>query len=279
MSLLSQEPFVPHSYQHIVEAGVFPKGAVPEVAYDKFCKEYAALRGEVVVSRITYESDGLTITGLMALPSTITRNAHPVLMFNRGGSGEYGKLTVLNVLRHLAPFVQKGYLVFASNYRGNDGGEGEDEFGGRDLDDVFALLAIAKNHQGFDGKNAYMLGHSRGGMMTYIALKRDPHCVNAAISLAGLSDVRHFRTNHTQADHIERSALCWPQDIHTPLLLLHGDADEAVEVEQSIALNAALKERGKEVELHIYPGGNHSLYRFWDDVVVRSASWMEAHKQ
>ena len=293
MSLLSSEPFVPHSFAHIEEARVFPKGAMPEAAYAKLCADYETLEG-VYVSRITYACDGLNITGLMVLPETVTAGAHPVLIFNRGGNREYGKLTVLNVMRHMAPFARHGMLVFASNYRGNDGGEGFEEFGGADVNDVMALLSIARNHPGFDGKNASMLGHSRGCMMTAMALRRKAR-IGCAISIAGISDVRQgarerpdmqtavferlFPQGDRDKEYEKRSALAWAEEIEAPLLLLHGDADEAVNVNHSIRLAEALRQAGKEVDLHIYPGGNHSLFRFWDDVLARAHVWMEAHRQ
>jgi len=291
MSLISAEPFVPHSFAHIEEKGVFPKGAVPEIAYNKFIKEYEALEG-VSVSRITYRHDGLAITGLMALPQNLSARNHPILIFNRGGSREYGKLTVVNVLRHMAPFARAGYLVFASNYRGNDGGEGQDEFGGRDVGDVLALLEIARAHEAFDGRRAYMLGHSRGGMMTMMAL-REKAPVNAAAVLAGVSDVRKsarerpamqtavferlFPTGDLDLEFEKRSSVAWAHEIDTPVLLLHGDADEAAAVGHSMALAEALSAAGKKHALHIYPRGNHSLYRVWDDVIARSLGWFEEH--
>ena len=291
MKLVSSAPFVPHSYQHLVEVVSFPKNAMPEPVYAKLCRDYEAI-DDVVVSRIIYESAGLKITGIMALPKSITAGNHPVLIFNRGGNGEYGKLTVSNVLRHMLPFARKGYLVFASNYRGNDGGEGRDEFGGGDVDDVAALLAIAKTHAGYDGKNAYMLGHSRGGMMTTMSI-RGHAPVNAAISIAGVSDLRqsgierpemtthvyHQRFPDTETEYEKRSALHWPGEIAAPLLLLHGDADEAVHVGHSQRLAAALAAHHKPHALHIYPGGNHALFRLWDDVLSRCFAWMEEYKQ
>lgn len=291
MSILEQSPFIPHSYQHLVEVRAFPKNAVPEPAYAKISNDYAALT-DIAVSRIVYSSDGLKIVGVMALPKEIKKGQHPVLIYNRGGNGEYGKLTVFSVMRYMVPFVRKGMLVFASNYRGNDGSEGCDEFGGADINDVSSLLEIAKNHEGFDGRNAYMLGHSRGGMMTYRSI-RNQSPVNAAIAVAGVSHLKQSgkerpemvehvynkRFPNTQEEYEKRSALCWPQDISVPLMLLHGDADEAVNVSHSIRLDAALTAHRKPHALHIYEGGNHSLHRFWDDVVARSYRWMEDYRQ
>lgn len=279
--------FIPDTLEQLTNDRVFPQ-ALPEAFYSKMLADYQAVE-DVQTSHITYQSDGLKITGLMALPKLITPKKHPVLIYNRGGSREYGRLTLLSAMRSMIPFARAGYLVFASNYRGNNGSEGQEEFGGADVNDVLNLLEIAVGHEGFDGKNRFMLGHSRGGMMTYQAIKKGAK-LNAAISLAGMADlfesqsepmiklyeklIPGFAENREQA-LAERSAIHWPEKITIPLLLLHGTADEAIHHTQSERLAAALTSPSK---LQLYEQGNHALVRQWDDVLIRSKQWLEAHK-
>jgi len=294
MSMLSSEKFVPHPLQYLVQTKTFPQ-PLPEDFYEKMIGEYEAIQ-DVEVSRITYESDGLKVTGLTAFPKDIMPGKHPLLIYNRGGNKEYGKLTLLSAMRSMVPFARKGYLVFASNYRGNDGGEGNDEFGGADINDVLNLLTLARNHQGFDGKNIYMIGHSRGAMMTYLAIKNGAP-LSAAVGIAGVADLRQSaqerpemqknvysrlipaNTDAPEDIYRSRSAVAWANELNVPLLLLHGDADEAVDVSHSIRLEEALKKAGRECELLVYPGGNHALFRFWDDVLTRCLQWMGGHRQ
>lgn len=288
MRLLSQEPFVPHTLQHLTDAHVFPS-PLPEAAYNKMISEYEAL-DEVSVSSITYESDGLSITGLCALPKAITPGIHPVLIYNRGGSGEYGKLTLLNVLRSMVPFARAGYLVFASNYRGNAGSEGTEEFGGNDVHDVLNLLALAKMHDGFDSKNAFMLGHSRGGMMAFLAAKHGAE-LNAIIALAPVANVHDMAANVGMEERVlkrripgyaenpraaisARSVVDWPEKISAPTLLVHGDADKDVPVSHSQLLNERLTVPHK---LHVVTGGNHALYRHWDEVLEQCFNWLQEY--
>ncbi len=286
--ILSMARFVPHTLEHLTEKRVFPN-PLPPMAYHKMIQDYGALDG-VEVWDITYESDGLVITGIMALPAVLGE-AHKAVVYNRGGSREYGKLTLLNVMRSMVPFAKEGYLVFASNYRGNAGSEGVEEFGGADVRDVLRLLAIARALPCFDGKNAFMVGHSRGGMMTELAIKQGAE-VNAAVAIAGIGDARKlveypnilnnvlmplvpgFATKRQEALDA-RSAVLWPEAIRVPLLLLHGDNDKDVHVSDSITLDEAIKASGGVSELVIYPGGSrHALIRSWDDVVARSLAWM-----
>ena len=49
--------------------------------------------------------------------------------------------------------------------------------------------------------------------------------------------------------------------IRVPLLVLHGDADPVVPVEQSEVLVRRARDAGADVELHIYPGEGHGFRR------------------
>lgn len=288
--ILSQEPFVPHTLEHLTENRVFPN-PLPPGAYRKMTSEYEALTG-VDVSRIVYESDGLKVTGLLAEPEDVTPGKHPLLIYNRGGSREYGKLTLVSALRSMVPYAQEGYLVAASNYRGNDGGEGHEEFGGSDVDDILNLIERMKTHPGFDGRNVHMIGHSRGAMMMYLSIRKGAK-LRSAMGLAGMSDV--LQTAHERPDieanvyakliggdpqsreksYRDRSVVYWADKITVPLQLHHGDADKSVDLAQSEKLAAAMREAGNTCELHVYPGDNHALLRHWDTVVERTLDWME----
>ncbi len=282
--IISSEKFVPHSLQHLIDVHVFPT-PLPETFYNKTCAEYEQI-SNAITNRIIYESDGLKVTGISCLPQETQNKKYPIYIYNRGGNREYGKLTVLSVMRSLLPFASKGYLTYASNYRGNDGGEGIDEFGGSDVNDVLNLLEIAKQNPAWDGRNIFMLGHSRGGMMTYLFLSKNQN-ITAAVSLAGISDIGEHDTSRFKKimdslgltaaeDYKQRSAVCWAEKISTPLLLMHGTSDEAIDPEHSRELDKKLTARH---ELIIYEGGNHALLRHWPQVLEKSMVWFERYRK
>ncbi|MDX1975042.1 MAG: prolyl oligopeptidase family serine peptidase [Rickettsiales bacterium] len=288
--MIESTPFIPHTLAHLTEAKVFPS-PLPEAAYSKMLAEYAAL--DVITSRITYDSQGLRVTGLSALPATIQKQSHPILIYNRGGSHEYGKLTVISVLRSMAPFARAGFLVYASNYRGADGGEGSEDFGGEDVQDVLQLIEAAKQNPAWDGKNIFMLGHSRGGMMTCLAMKHGAQ-LSAAIILASLTDLWQAAEQNAAVDALyhrlipelsadreamlkARSPVYWPEQISAPLYLLHSQSDDVVPAQHSLQLADALTKQKKPHNLHLYSDANHALLRVWDDVLARSLSWFGEH--
>jgi hypothetical protein len=93
---------------------------------------------QVDIKSITYLSDGLQVKGYLAAPKCGDRL--PCLIFNRGVNRAFGALTDGYAARVLGKLAMWGYVVVASQYRGNSGGEGRDEFGGADLQDVLHLI-------------------------------------------------------------------------------------------------------------------------------------------
>lgn len=290
--LISVEPFVPHDLPTLQRA--YPKGAISEAIHENTAKRFARVE-DVTISRIRYRVDDHEVTGAMLEPVGWQPGKHPILIFNRGGNGEYGIVAVPLILRYMLPFAQQGYLVFASNYRGNDGGSGEEEFGGAEIADVTTLLDIASHHPGFDGKNRFMLGASRGGMMTYLAIKHGA-ALNAAATFGGVSDVRatiahrpemklkvyakripDFEAN-CEAAYDARSAVQWPETLKSvPLLIAHGSADDVVLPEQSQKLAAALASVNASHRLVIYENGNHPLSTHVDAWIQEIMNWFTAH--
>lgn len=199
--------------------------------------------------KITYLSDGLKVSGFIVKPSDTKGKRLPAIIYNRGGSREFGKLVPDSLFLQDYAFLAEGFVIFGSQYRGSDGGEGKHEFGGRDLQDIAALLSLARSLDYVDSKNVFMYGLSRGGMMTYLALKNN-FPVNAAAVSAGPTDLaplgrlrpemaRNYSEmipdygNDPNGTMKQRSVIEWPEKINTPLLLLHGTSDWRVPTEQT----------------------------------------------
>src|SRR5690606_2960554 len=136
--------------------------------------------------RITYLSDGLKVKAFMAEPKSGRKL--PCLIVNRGGNREFSKWTEYSVASVLGRYASWGYVVIASQYRGNDGGEGKEEFGGKDVHDVLNLLPLLNEIPKADTCRFGMKGTSRGGMMTYLAMKSTKR-LKAAVVISGTADL------------------------------------------------------------------------------------------
>jgi acetyl esterase/lipase len=138
--------------------------------------------------------------GRTGAPST------PVVIYNKGSYVTGDQAPVLApMFRRLAG---AGFLVVAPQYRGSDGGEGHDEMGGRDVHDVLNAARLAARLPGADSTRVFMYGESRGGMMTYQAL-RDGVPVRAAAVVGAFTDLDSLLA----ADPRSRgaAAMIWPE--------------------------------------------------------------------
>jgi dipeptidyl aminopeptidase/acylaminoacyl peptidase len=129
-------------------------------------------------------------------------------------------------------------------------------------------------HPFIDKEKVGCIGASYGGFMTMLLLTKT-NIFTAGISHAGISDISSywgegfygywynsisaaFSFPWNRKDiYIDQSPLFGVENINTPLLLLHGDADTNVPPGESRQLYTALKLLGKEVELIEVAGQNH----------------------
>ena len=133
-------------------------------------KENFKYLDSIDIYSITYLSDGLKINGLMVKPKK--KGKYPCVIYNRGGNRNFGSLKIAHGAITLGQIAKEGYVVIASQYRGNAGSEGKEEFGGKDVNDITILTEVLKEIEVADTNRIGMYGWSRGGMMTYIALTK-----------------------------------------------------------------------------------------------------------
>lgn len=222
---------------------------------------------------VTYASDGHTVSGYVIQPKPLTAGGkRPLLVYNRGGNRDFGSIDSLQLFQKLLPLAKAGYVVVASQYRGD-----ADEFGGKDVDDVMRLIDLSLALPGVDARHIFMLGESRGAMMSYLVARQRTD-ITAMATVGGATNLlaglewrpemeRVYRAlipgydTNKEAALEARSALHWadrlPNDM--PLLIMHGGADDRVNVEDSRAMAARLQQLGRPHKLVVYPGDNHGI--------------------
>lgn len=94
----------------------------------------------------------IRVVGYLVRPRDLASRHFPVIIFNRGGFLDRGKIESFNLV-DFTRLSGEGFVVLASQYRGNDGGEGREELRGTDLDDVSNLLATARSLPYTDATN------------------------------------------------------------------------------------------------------------------------------
>jgi len=241
-----------------------------------------ALVNDVDFFKIIYLSDGLKVTGYLSMPKKAGK--YPCIIFNRGGNREFSALNDNFVLRVLGEVANWGYVVVGSQYRGNAGGEGKEEFGGSDVNDILNLIPFLSHIDKADTSRIGMFGWSRGGMMTYLALTKTNQ-IKAAVVGSGAADAFINTKKRPGMDSVyaelvpgyfqnrdsvlkTRSAVYWADKIckTTPLLLLCGSADWRVSPEEQLEMVNKLYENKHPLRFEFFEGGQHSLIEHADEV-------------
>mgnify|MGYP001598649266 FL=1 len=242
----------------------------------------------IFVYKIIYRSQGHKVVGFMAEPR-IGENL-PCVIYNRGGSGEFGVLKIgMFFFRLPAELAMQGYIVIASQYSGNAGSEGKDEMGGSDIEDVLVLQKILKNYSRANAKKIGMQGGSRGGSMTYLALSK-VKWIKAAVTVGAPTNLlreeklrpekkAHFKKmfGGSLAEKKKRSAIFWSHLFpkKTPLLVIHGASDWRVSPLDSLELSQKLLALHVPHRLVLFEGADHGLTEHTKESNQMIISWFD----
>jgi dipeptidyl aminopeptidase/acylaminoacyl peptidase len=253
-------------------------------------EEHARLRDGGRCERIVYASSGLRIVGYIVRPPD--DGPHPVVLWLRGGNRDFGRIHTKTLL-DLQVLADRGFVVIGTQYREAEGGEGKDEFGGRDVHDVLALVPLARDLPGADADRLYVLGGSRGAMQALIAIRRGLP-VRAAVFRGGMFDavanlearpdleqgwaelIPDFATRRDER-LAERSPVQWVGETRVPMLLLHAELDWRSDPQQARDFAAALKNADIEHRLLWYERDEHQLLFHRPAWLHAAADWFATH--
>lgn len=227
---------------------------------------------ELLYEKVTYFSEGLKVIAFITTPLRPSTHKYPVVIFNRGS---YIRNDIAFVHAPLFKMlVQNGFIVVAPALRESEGGEGKDELGGKELADIMHVQELLKKIK-IDTDNVFMLGESRGGMMTFQAI-RNGYPMRAAATIGAITDLEVYVNDqkweektlvgiwsdysaHKKEILEKRSVLQWDKDINVPVLILHGAKDPQVKPDHALRLAQNFSTLGKTYQLVIFSEGNHIL--------------------
>ena len=246
------------------------------IGWSASADEYAAASNDrdFVMEQFTYNSDGLTVGAYLYRPRTPLARALPIIVFNRGSyTRPKGFAGEMLVMAHR--YAKAGFIVVAPHYRGSNGWEGRDELGGADLHDLMNVVPQLKRIEGADATRVFLAGESRGGAMVYMAL-REGFPARAATVWGAFTDLQTLiAPGAPQAqfapliwpdleknrEHIieSRSALRWAERISTPILIMHGGADDDIPIEQSRRMDQELTRLHKRHRFIVFDDQKHVI--------------------
>ncbi|MBV9084990.1 MAG: S9 family peptidase [Acidobacteriaceae bacterium] len=199
---------------------------------------------------------------------------YPALVMVHGGFHDHFDTYFF---KPIAQAVEHGYIVLFPEYRGSSGyGEVhyENSYGKTDVADVLAGAAFLSKQPNVDPDRLGIVGHSRGGMVSMLAIEQEPKRFKAAVEIAGLADFvaymsykPEFRRQEVAQEatfggklpdenlkaYVDISPINHVDAIETPLLVLANTFDQTV----PFALHSGrmidmLKARGKVFDSHVY---------------------------
>jgi dipeptidyl aminopeptidase/acylaminoacyl peptidase len=251
---------------------------------------------------VTWEGeDGATVHGRLHRPSRSAtgESPPPLIVWVHGGPTSQNQVT-WNA--RLTFFLEGGWAVLWPDHRGSTGhGRAYAQamagrWGELDVSDCAAGMRAAAARGWGDARRMVPMGGSAGGFTVLNLLAHHSDLCAAGVDLYGVADLFDLdETTHRFEAHYlhsivgplpesadryrERSPVTVAERITSPLLILQGEADEVVPVEQSRAIAARLVALGRTVELHTYPGEGHGWLRpeTMIDELERIESFLRRH--
>lgn len=226
---------------------------------------------------ITYNSEGLQITGMMNIPKG--EGPFPAIILNHGHY-DPKRFTIGYGFKDAADFfARNGYVAIGSNYRNyGDSDRGQDSFiYNGSLYDVLYLVNAVKRLPHVDPEMIGMWGHSGGGGLTLKSIVVDSSIKAAALySPMSADDVDNYNVMKKWHPHeikeftdrmgspkgnpevfVKRSPINYLSDLKASIIIHHGERDKAVPITWSGRLMDALIKEGKKVEYYSYPDQVH----------------------
>ena len=211
-------------------------------------------------------ADGETLVAWFAPPA----EGQPLILYYHGNAG---------VLAHRAwrfrKFLDSGYGVLATSYRGYGGSTGKPAQKGILLDAEAAYAEAAR--RGFTGRNLVLMGESLGAGVATIMASR--HAAAALVLdapyLSTLNVARErypiFPISMMMRDRFRADLAIG--DVKMPVLMAHGDRDEVIPIVSGRRLFELAPEPKEFIEV---PGGGHLVLNF-ESVYAKVTAFIDAH--
>lgn len=247
-------------------------------------------------------SDGMTIYGMVYRPLHFEEGKrYPLIVHIHGGPAWLWSDRFMGNWHDWAQLlVQRGYAVLVANPRGSTGRGAAftdaevNDLGGMELTDMLTGVDHVIDLGFVDPDRLGVGGWSHGGYMTAWTVTQTDR-FKCAVMGAGLSNLASDqgqndvpRMNDDYFDqsayedttpYLQRSAVTFMRNAHTPTLILHGEKDERVAVPQAWEMYRGLKTVGVPAQFVTYPREPHGIAEreHQIDLLERVLEWYERY--
>ena len=247
--------------------------------------------------------DGMDVEGLLTLPAGYQAGQkYPLILNIHGGpAGVFAEtFTGRFSVYPIATFASRGYAVLRPNPRGSSGYGKQFRFanvadwGGMDYDDDMAGVDQAIAMGVADPDHMAVMGWSYGGFMTSWVVTHTNRFKAAVVgagvtnlwSFTGTADIPGFLPDYFKGEpwdqfdaFAKHSPINFVQNVKTPTLVLHGEADVRVPTSQGYEFYHALKKLGVTTKMVVYPRTPHGPRepKFILDIAQRNVDWVDKY--
>jgi carboxymethylenebutenolidase len=212
-------------------------------------------------SELTFQSGGNPIRLDAYLPETPNGSVPAVIALHGAGGNVSG------MERYASMLAAQGFAVYVLHYFDRTGTDSADKPTILSnfplwMKTLWDAISFVETQPQVDGKRIALLGFSLGA---YLSL------ANSAIDQR-VQAVVEFFGGMPKEMHLFMRRLC-------PVLILHGEADATVPVEEAYQLQKLLEKKGIPYEIKIYPGVGHGFEdaEIWRDAGLRSLEFLQKH--
>ena len=241
----------------------------------------------IALSIVTFDANGLKVKGLLAEPKD--DQYYDGFLYLRGGIKNVGMVRPGRIVQ----FASEGFIVFAPFYRGNRGGEGNEDFAGEDREDAFSGFELLASMERV--KKVHIFGFSRGGVMALLTAIQYPEAASI-VTWGGVSDMtltyeerkdlrrmmkRVIGGTPTKVpeEYEYRTPLFELDKLKIPVLIIHGRKDLNVSVEHAYRLEKRLNELNKSVETWYFDEYTHYFPPAVNRQIVSDlTTWMKSQE-
>ncbi len=226
-------------------------------------------------------SDGQELDGYLIRPIGFdSTQSYPLFLNIYGGPGAQSVYNQFGSNGFEQFLAANGYVIASVNNRGS-GGYGQDfmqvvykQLGKYEsLDFVETAKHLSGTYDWIDGERMAIRGHSYGGYASSYTMVTHPGVFDVALVGAPVTDQRLYDNIYTERymglledneeGYIQAAPITHAENLEGKMLIAHSLMDDNVHVINTYQFIEALTNAGKDVDLRIYPPGNHGVaYNF-----------------
>jgi dipeptidyl aminopeptidase/acylaminoacyl peptidase len=230
--------------------------------------------------------DELVIPTLVTYPKGIEHKNLPTIILPHGGPESYDRNNFDWLTQY---FANRGYLVIQPQFRGSDGFglkhllAGRGEWGQKMQNDLTDAVDHFANVGTVNRERVCIVGASYGGYAALAGAVFTPDVYQCVISINGVADIENMmsddkrqygsdhwvvsyweeviKKNNLSNDFLDKiSPINFVKNVKVPILLIHGEIDKVVSIEQSEDIYDELMDENKDVTfIELEDEGHHLI--------------------